>query len=416
MKYTLEELEKEVFKNVYCVYDIFKDFFGERFVDLQFRDSCGSLSYKSTFLIPCTVSEEILSDTDLTEREIEEARILGDRWIPSIYVWWPSVVVTNEYDKSIVIKDLYAKIDLNLDGKIPYEYEGFKLMRATYPYIQFKEGYAHSHLPRLNISSVNDIVSWRNPCLGRGPIRNTILDLHNNCEEALWLLFCQELSLYVTVESVSGIPYFRLEELGTGTLSITYNCSWINPVMSKSRYLATLYRVDSRQVGELLDEFIKYYIEHCNLSFSYKNDVYVLGTPIYDVIIDMSNLFVKWYNSLEVKPISKNRLFRSNILNELTVANRKFYQQRNNSTSFNTSDYEGMHLFNFKGASIDLHIERNTEDISEENTVTLLSIHIIEFIINSILKVINYRYENGYAKKLRGDTETSSTYKDVYYL
>ena len=131
MKYTLEELKKEVFKNVYNVYEIFQDFFVEEFVDLQFENNNG-LTFDAKYLIPSNIDEESFADTDLTEAELNEAKAFGNRWIACIYVWWPNVTVTNENNRSIQIKDLYAKIRVNKDGYIPYEYEGFTLLRSTF--------------------------------------------------------------------------------------------------------------------------------------------------------------------------------------------------------------------------------------------------------------------------------------------
>ena len=67
------------------IYEVFKNFFGEPYVDIQAK---------------------------------------ADSSYYLIYVWWPHVTVTNEYDQSVSIQDLYAKIEINNEGRIPFEFSG----------------------------------------------------------------------------------------------------------------------------------------------------------------------------------------------------------------------------------------------------------------------------------------------------
>jgi len=194
MLYTISELRQKLFGPVYDVYEIFKNFYGEEFTDLQEMPSDEELSdmlRQFWDIQPMGTNSYELDDEDYATLK---SRYDNTRAI--IMVWWPSVTVSNENDRSILIHDLYARVDITPDGRIPYEMTGFKLNRTTFTDVQFESGYIHSHVP-----SRCGLPNFQNPCLGRGPIRNTIADLKNNYEEALWMLFCQELSLYVTVES-----------------------------------------------------------------------------------------------------------------------------------------------------------------------------------------------------------------------
>lgn len=405
MKYTLEELKNEVFKEVYNVYEVFQSFFGEGFVDLQFNDN--GLTFDAKYLIPSNINEESLADTDLTDEELNEAKTLGKAWTPYIYVWWPTVTVTNENGRSVVIQDLYAKITVSLDGTIPFEQNGFKMLRSTFSFLQFKEGYVHSHLPRI-LHSVDEVKEWRNPCLGSGPIRQTILDLHTSNEEALWMLFCQELSLYVTVESLAGGPYFRLEEIGRGTYNYKYGGYHFGNFQLPTFYPLT-------NTSKILRDFTEYYLENGHLSFSYVNNTFVPGMPYFDFIVDISNAFIEWYNSLSDKPYPKSRLFSTHLVEEVTTANRKIYNPRTAYYDLNVNDYEGTPIFTFKGKEVKLHIN-NVVNEDDSSKVILLSSSAADYIINNILKVINYRYENRYGKDTGDGEETSTTYKKVCYL
>lgn len=397
MKYTLEELKKEVFKNVYNVYEIFQDFFGEEFVDLQF-------DYDAKYLIPTYIDEESLADTDLTEEELNEAKRLGANWNPSIYVWWPKVTVTNENNQSIQIKDLYAKVQVNINGYIPFEYNGFQLIRSSFPYVQFNEGYIHSHVPRMylnnnHINNLSTVKKWNFPCLGSGPIRKTILDLHTSNEEALWLLFCQELSMYVTVESLAGGPYYRLESVGRGTTLSIYDDYSANHHIRHCENAENL---------KILSDFTKYYVDHGNLSFSFKEGSFIAGMPFYDFIMDISNSFISWYNSLEEKPINKDALL-SRFTEEAVVSERKFYaSNRYYSSNVDYSLLEGTELFTFKGHAIKLHVEAPNNQNNEVHKVILLYKGVAMQILNNILSLINYKYENKYTKQFRRTQKSSS--------
>lgn len=132
-----------------------------------------------------------------------------------IIVYWPAVVVTNENGGSETIFDLFAQVPLKEDGK--HLREKFKLMRTTYTLRQARSGYTHSH-----ISSTTSLGTWGSPCLGTGPINNTIHTLQNDpCSfdelRTFWELFCRELDDYTQVESLRGGPYIRLETIGANT-------------------------------------------------------------------------------------------------------------------------------------------------------------------------------------------------------
>jgi len=414
MKYTLEELRKEVFKDVYNVYEVFQNFFGEEFVDLQFIDSIEDIPFTDEHLI-LNVVLETLNKTDVTDSELAEVKELVKKWIPTIYVWWPTVTITNEHNRSVRIQDLYAKIALSLDGTIPYEHGGFKLLRSTFSYVQFKEGYVHSHLPRLHHSDINEVRRWEIPCLGSGPIRQTILDLHNNNEEALWMLFCQELSLYVTVESLTGGPYCRLEEIGVGTNSADYAGYSKEALPKLKNIIRRWYSFDPDFLTELIKNFTTYYIEKGHLSFSYTDNAFVPGMSFYDFTIDISNSFIEWYNSLAEKPMTKDALFDHHILISATTANRKFYTARNNTANIDISRYEGTPLFTFKGKQISLHINNVTAE-GTHNQIILLNHLIADFIIKNILKVINYRYENRHNRNQGTGEDTSTSSTKICYI
>ena len=414
MQYTIEELRHKVFEKVYDVYEIFKNHFGEQFVDLQGLPDDSLL----VDLLELHLNREVSIETDfpieISDDLIGELRDACNIYKAEIIVWWPRVTVTNDNDKSIEIQDLYAKVKLDIEGRIPYEYSGFKLTRSTYNSIQFQSGYTHSHVPGFSpSSSVADATRWMDPCLGSGPIRHTIMDLKNNNEEALWMLFCEELARYVTVESLRGGPYKRLEEVGSRERLIDYTgfAGHTIGLNSIKRYSSCYY--PSEELISDLKDFTVYYLQHGHLCFNYQDEAFKIGMSFFNFIIDISNTYIEWFNKKGTAHL-RDELFTKGILVNSCVAEGKFYTTQRAST-VDTARFEGSPVLKFKGRDIVFHID-NVQDVEPETTI-LLSYDIAMYILQNILKIINYRYKNEHTNTTRGDSTTiAPTYQTVIYL
>lgn len=404
MQYTINQLYDHLYQKVYDIYDIFKNFFNEENVDLQTSISQISLEKRTkSFLLNKGIILEDNKDTkyEISDTALSELKDYIDDIKVTIYVWWKDVTVTNEHDKSIDIQDLYAKIDVRLNGNIPYESTGFYLNRATYTKEQFISNYMHSHIQNI---PKDNFTQFMPPCLGSGPIKNTIATLKNSCDEIEWMLFCQELSVYVTVESLAGGPWKRLEEVGKHSL-IFYE-QYYTDKLDKSIFI--------RIFGEEgLKAFIKYYLENGHITISYKNGQYVPGMPYFDYIIDLSNAFIDFYNKFPSRNEGiKSLCFNTGLIIKVIVSNGKFYCIEN-SLSDNIDRYRNKFVLKFKGKDIYTTI---TEFKNSEVTGTLIIKHSFAmYVLKSILKVINYRYINEYNHEYR--TEKSSlSCKRVLYL
>ena len=101
MQYTINEFRMEAFKEVYQVYEVFQNFFGEDSVDLQnLPDNSQILDAFDSFDIEESEYEHNYNIPD--DRLTALIRSLGYAR-PFILVYWPRVRVTNENDKSIVV-------------------------------------------------------------------------------------------------------------------------------------------------------------------------------------------------------------------------------------------------------------------------------------------------------------------------
>ena len=371
MLYTINELKQKVFHSVYDVYDIFKNFFDEEHVDLQNmpHDGC---------LLPPNVSMEQLPSYDINDdllraikRSVHDAR-------PNIIVWWPEVTVSNENDRSIKIQDLYAKITITMEGTIPYENTGFQLNRTTFSSVQYISRYIHSHVPSRN----TPVPVFQNPCLGSGPIKNTIMDLKNGYDEYLWMLFCQELSLYVTVESLRGIPYRKLEEVGYKLNYAEYN-----------NFSSSIFSMQLGLFYSDCKEFVDYYLKNGHLKIMFANGEYQVGMSCYEYMLDVSNTFISWVNTYG----NENQIETYNsadLLVSASVSQGIFYYNTENNNRQNYTEVIGRPVLMFKNEQKTLRIVETADD--ECQTVTLLNYRIAFFILYNILRTINYHYKNEY--------------------
>lgn len=392
MQYTIQQLRAEIFKEVYQVYGVFQDFFGENAVDLQNIPP-------DEHLIPADTTLENFPHLDLTDTMLEGLIFAQRNVKPFILVYWPRVTVTNENNKSIVIQDLYAKIELDAKGNIPIENRGFELNRATYPMDQWVQDYLHSHIP--SIPKANPAI-FGLPCLGTGPIRDTINSLKENISEGFdetkWMLFCHELSLYVTVESLTGIPYSYLEKVHLGTVFPEfgeYNESFGN----KEIVFNSLFPQGT------LKDFILYYLHNGHLAFNYQDGMFKVGMSYFDYMIDISNAFIEYFNIHFNDKSLADRCFHNNILYQTIATDGIFYKPRSIRNIPDISDYVGRKVCTFKGADIKLNIL----DASEEKFVetTVLSHGLAMYILNNILNIINHRYTNEYTRQQHQDSTTT---------
>lgn len=103
------------------ILEIFSDYFGEDKVDMQgFR-----------------TKEDFCENKSLGKGNTDAILLPSGIFI---LVWFPQVRVTNEYNRSVDIQDLYAKVKIDTEGQLIGK---FYLNRATYPLSHMKAGYMH---------------------------------------------------------------------------------------------------------------------------------------------------------------------------------------------------------------------------------------------------------------------------------
>lgn len=413
MAYTTNQLYNKVYERVNTIYDIFCGFFGEDHVDLQtpMSDLVMKLAIER-FLDHNNIPLSDPGNFDVEHPEVTDSMVgeLQSKYTntkATIYVWWSDVTITNENNRSTHIQDLYAEIEIQFDGRIPIENHGFLLNRATYTRVQFLSNYMHSHVRDIPKHLFKE---FQQPCLGSGPIKGTILSLKNDYDEAFWLLFCQELSMYVTVESINGVPYHYLEHIFTSNYPLSDYDGYSFSNASISTFQAIFYMQD-------LKNFIKYYLQHGHLSLSYINQKFTCSMPYKEFIIDISNAFIDYYNQNLATTTDSQLLecYDNGLFNNVILTNGRFYKSNNNTNPVILSGYSNKYVLTFKGREIRTSIIDNDAD-NDNNLITVLDSKVAMFILRNILRTINYRYKNEHNNTTERNQAPATPPQRVIYI
>lgn len=297
-----------------------------------------------------------------------------------ILVHFPHVRITNEHDRYVDINHLWAKIKITSMGTMNGK---FTLNRSEYQATHFMCDYMHSHVIRI---PKNDLTEFQGPCTGDGPINNTMSSLRIEFNSDLWQLFCLELSKYVTVESITGRPYRYLERIGTNNMN--------TGISSFTVFNAPIYWDISIGGEGKLREFVRYFIQGNHLKFNYVNGSYSIGMSFIEFIVLISNEFIKWYNGQfnDMKVTATlETLKREHIVRECIISNGKIYYNNSRNNVNDLASYVGRKVCTFKGVEITLSIVGMSE-VNNDNKSIILDPQTALFILNQILKVLNYRY------------------------
>lgn len=433
----LRQLYDELMERPNEIRRIFEDFFGEDKVDMQ-----GYLTYEEFVeFLNVKPLKSYLTDITTLNLEREQRALVNSLWVGKnagehpilsdaglisvflpliksyvgaawfkelfILVHFPHVKVTNEYDRSVDIYHLYAKVIFNWMG-IGKGF--FGLNRSEYNVVQFRDNYMHSHMYEI---PKDDFTRFRSPCTGSGPINSTLATLATDYDEGIWQLFCLELDRYVRVESIEGVPYHRLENIGISGRGSSYDRFPMNSLVREYVSFELMFR-------DNVKDFLKYILEKQILSFNYINNQYGLAMSWIEYTIAISNAFIDWYNSsYKEGKVDKtySYLIDSCILQEAIIKDGKVYLfNDSNSRREDLTRYQGKYICTFKGREVTLDIVGIEEDNADNNMVVLLSDHYTEIILGGILKVLNYNYGRKRSNTSEGTEETSATCKKKRYI
>lgn len=431
IKKQVHELHDSIMERPNKILQFFQDFFGEVRVDMQgFPSKDEFYGNLSTRMIDSFITrEEVINSTayrnmsgedqllvrtfwdreDAWSYSVTSDAILAQYFLPImkeklgnmafndlfIIISFPTVRITNEYDKYVDIKELWLKVPFNWMGKGKGY---FGVNRSNYPLNQFKHGYMHSHvssIPRSNFEN------FQTPCTGRGPINSSLSTLAIGYDEGIWQLLCLELDRYTRVESIDGVPHHRLENIPAPEMGTAKDGFTMDSLKGTVHWTSIFGR-------EQFKPFIKYLLETKKIRFNYSNGSYGLGMSFIDVVILISNEFINWYNveyNKHTFDISYADLVSAGVINECIITNGKVYLPRSvrRGSSDDYQRYVGKKICTFKGREITLTIDGVLSSEEESlNRTRILNLQYIEAIVCSMLRILNY----GYGRQERSETST----------
>jgi hypothetical protein len=296
----------------------------------------------------------------------------------NIMVYIPEITITNENDKSLLLKKFFIKLPITVRGLLQ---SNIYFNRAEYTPAQLRSNYMHSHIPSITHARMSD---FKASCLGNGPIRDTILLLNTEYDEDRWVLLCLELQKYLEVESLKGGPYLNLEGITDRRIIETYKDFKINSIIPFSLKV----KYSSRLIS-----FFKYLINSDKLKFNYFNGSYNIAMNFIDFNLLVSNEFIKWWNEFYDSEIPKDNfeiLIRDGLLKK-AIINNNIVQVKSEDSNFNdlVVSVENQNCCTFKGQIIPIRIISSSE---EEHDVLLLNSEIINSLYKKILILININY------------------------
>ena len=377
--------------------EIFNGEFGEENVDATtVLPSCDNFVRIFLAANSSKTDEELLNSLDLADTIFKSTLRDYYRNALPIIIKFPRVKITNENDRYVIIQDLYARVSVR-GGLMA---DNFSLQRTTFTREHWESGYAHSHLPNL--------VGWQNPCLGTGPIANTQHVLKESYNIEMWGLFAYELSKYVTVESLTGVPYKRLESIGNfsgGMVRIPNGT-----VREWPSSLCT---------NDIMPRFFKDWVSKNHIKIGYMNNQYVLGESLFKFWIRLSKDFIHWYNVDRANNLyDLDQLQRADIIIRCFIRadNTVFsYQSREHLRDRNPIPTETM--FKFKGEDIHVKVEDLADldsEFSANNSVYILSWWVVSYLLTKLYECANY----GQRKQEGGqeDSEEASSFNKEYKI
>ena len=302
-----------------------------------------------------------------------------------ILIYFPTVTVTNEYDKSVEIQKLFAKVEIDVKGLLK---SGITFNRGEYPLSQLLNKYMHSHIQDIEYSNLN---RFKDSCLGSGPIRDTISTLCVDYDPLRWQLFALELSKYVQVESIAGTPYKRLENIKKAHVIQQYSSfSSLNEYMIEDG-IRTNY-------GTILKEFIKYLINSKKLKFNYYENSYGIAMNYIEFNILISNEFINWFNSqlgviisLDNEIYTLTNMITNGLLIKCSISNNTI--DIYSSSTRNIEDIvvraQAQIACIFKGQPVQITINN---DVVEDNNLIMIHPNIVNTIFNKLISITNINY------------------------
>ena len=131
-------------------------------------------------------------------------------------------------------------------------------------------------------------------------------------------------------------------------------------------------------------------------------------------MIDISNSFIEYFNiHFDDKSIAQE-CFDYYVLYHSIASNGHFFDPNTPAIIPDVSQYVGKKVCTFKGRDITLRIMEPSNEETQKTTV--LNHGLAMYILNNILKIINYRYTNEYTRQHCQAALPATIGQRVYYI
>lgn len=339
---------KIVSERLYAIIDIFKQQFGEEYVDVT----------NSPF-IPLRIPERTVRES---LNKYNDAAFFKD-----IIIRIPKETVTNELGLSTVIYDLFVKISFTRSGRMVW---GISYKKSTFTEAQLFSKYIHSHCPRLCYDNTE---AWNGVCTGSGPINNSMHLLGDeNTPLQVYYGFISELRQIIRVESIEGGPYIRME-------SIMSPHTPVKSVVAKSaKGLFNIRNSNPKHLKALL----KSYILSNYMKFGFINKKFCLGTTFVEWLIEFTEYAKAWGEANNVPIIDTSVILKDN---KLYVPDPNISQ----AELKRTENLINKPVITFRETEYKIRI---IDDSSSKQVRKLIAPEIGATILNSILNTLNNWY------------------------
>lgn len=399
----LETIYNFLTSKYHKVLDIFENYYGRDRVEIQNAITLNSFIFRvtqnfsphedyETLKEAVAIAVERIEKKDPINLTLFETIPLSEDTNHSahILVFFPEVTITNEYNRSVTVKELWVKVPIYKDGTTS---GSIYLSRSDFPESHARVSYVHSHVyPRLG--------EFSRFCLGLGPLVNTISYLATESDKDMWELFCWELEKALQVESNSGGPYISLEKIeqeNTRNTKVHPKIRGINQPAKFSMY--SYFSESSETCPQILKDafikgdFIRFLLNKKILRFVWGGNSFKLGMSFIEYAVKVSNAFIEWCNiSTFDYTVTPDVLIESSVLVKGDIKNLTLFELAKYSQVKTIEEYNNMVIGTFKGNPIKIKIYSTTSLNSSENYNLFLNQYILTHLIGKILKTLNYRY------------------------
>lgn len=363
----LQSLYQNSFNRINHILELFNAQFGEDKVDMIIPPKYSFTDFKRWY-------KETLKQMPTGNIRLEDF-FVGSPF--TFLVYWPEVKITNETDKSHIIKDLYAKVEVTIDGKLSL-YSGFLLNRTTYTEAEWQSDYLHSHIQGI---PKDNITRFSKPCLGSGPIKASIENLKREYDEDWFEEFLYELDRYVYVESIAGVPWRKIGNISATNTTSRYAISIDTKIVSR------LYDIPS-SYNQILKDFTVYLATYYPFLVNYNGTNYTSAFTTIEFWLRISAIFIEWYNTNHDNyEFTVDDLRTNNVLIPVVVKENNIFPLRSSSYPAPTGDT----VLTFKGQVKPLVVTKTVIN-TQENIQHVLHKDYIGNLYCTLINYINYYY------------------------